>query len=141
MCEMFDAGTSIYTISEELMLDRNTVYKYLLREGRVVPDPEIIAQGRKRFTDEERAEAVKLYKQGMAVKEISERIGMSVPSIYHHVKKETSVRITPKKDFDRAIKWYLEKRYTVQDILDKTGVPRTSFYKELRERRSRGEIN
>lgn len=139
--DMFDKGHSIYNISEELMLDRNTVYKYLLREGKVEPDPEVIEKSRRRYTDEDRAEVVRLYNQGFPVKEISERVGMSVPSIYNHVKKQGKIRKTTKKDFDKAIKMYQSQHYSVLEILEKTGVPRASFYKELKERRAKGEID
>lgn len=138
--EMFDSGQSIYYIADTVNLDRNTVYKYLLREGRVEPDPEVIENSRKRYTEEERARVVRLYNEGVPVRDISEQTGMSIPSIYNHVRKnKVNLRTTPQKDLDKAVKWYVEKRYLVQDILDKTGVPRASFYRELKKRRANGE--
>lgn len=137
--DMFDKGHSLYHISEELMLDRNTVYKYLLREGKVEPDPEVVANGRKRYSQEEIQEVINMYHGGVPVREISETTGMSIPSIYKHVRKTGKLRKTPQRNIDKAIKLYKAKKHSVQDILDMTDVPRTTLYKEIKERRAKGE--
>lgn len=137
--DMFDNGNSLYHIAEELMLDRNTVYKYLLREGKVEPDLEVIANGRKRYSQEEIQKVVKMYRSGVPVREINEVTGMSIPSIYNHVRKSGKLRVTPKKNVDKALRLYKAKKHSVQDILDMTDVPRTTLYKEIKERRANGE--
>ena len=133
--EMFEQDFSQYKIAEELMIDRQTVNKYLVREGLVEVDPESVAQGRKRYTQKERDFAVELYKSGVSSPEVSEITGMSVPTILNHVKKAGGVRKTSQEDIDKAIRLYDRNQYSVQEILDKTGVPRTTFYANLNKRK------
>lgn len=129
--ELYEKGYSQYKIAEELMIDRITVNKYLVREGLVEVDPEVVEQGRTRYTQEERDFAVELYQSGMSAPEVSEITGMSVPTILNHVKKAGGLRKTTQEDINKAIQMYDRDQYSVQEILDKTGVPRTTFYKHL----------
>lgn len=140
LVEMFDAGEPINTIAEELRIYRGTVHKYLVREGRVVRDPEVVEQARTRYTQEERDLAVEMYHSGVAVDEIREVTGMSAPTIYAHAKKKAPVHKTPETDINKAIEMYKRKQYSVQEILDKTGVPRTTFYDNVNKRKALGEL-
>src|SRR5699024_6360012 len=92
--ELYEKGYSQYKIAEELMIDRITVNKYLVREGLVEVEPEVVEQGRTRYTQEERGFAVELYQSGMSAPEVSEITGMSVPTVLHHVKKAGVPRTT-----------------------------------------------
>lgn len=137
--ELHDQGKSMYAIAEELMIDRNTVYKYLLRSGRVKPDPENINNARKRFSDEDIEAMVSMYEEGVTIREIQDIFDVSAPTIYRHAKKAgVSGRTTSKKSKEKALKMYKSDKYSVQEILDTTGVPRASLYAEINKRKKDG---
>lgn len=138
--EMYDADVPIKVIADDLRIYHGTVRKYLMREGRLEHDPEVIEQARRRYTDEERAFAVELYNSGVEVAEIQELTGMSAPTIYNHVKKQGGLRTTPEKDIEKAVKMYARNQYSVLEILEKTGVPRTTFYQRVNELKATGEL-
>src|SRR5699024_11071590 len=92
--ELYEKGYSQYQIAEELMIDRITVIKYLVREGIVEVEPEVVEHGRTRYTHEEWDFAVVLFQSGMSVSELSEITGMSVSTILNHVNKVGGLRKT-----------------------------------------------
>lgn len=132
--DLYNDGTPVAKITEQLSLDKGTIYKYLRLEGVYKQDINHARKSSKRLSVDDREKLLKLYDEGMPVAEISEKLGIAIPSIYGHVRNAGKSRVTPKSTIQKAVDMYNSNQFSVQEVLDKTGVTRSTLYRNLKKK-------
>lgn len=131
--EEFKGGLPIPEIADKLEVTRNTVYKYLDKEGVYSVNEERSRKASKRLTRKERDRIRQLYHKGVPIKEIAEELGTTTSTLYSHIRKNGAKRQASPEQLNKAIEMYHSDNYTVDYITDKTGVSRTTLYRHLKK--------
>lgn len=87
----------------------------------------------KRLTAEQKADIVRLYKQGVVVEDIMIAVGCSKPTAYKYIKKAELSREIPEDNVQEAIRLYKESDLTVAEICRRTNISKPTFYRRLKK--------
>lgn len=134
--DLYTAGVPITEIAVQVGLNKKTIF-YWLRKFGVKPDVKDTVNARKRLTPEQIEEIIKLYKEGMAVADIRDTTGATIDTIYRHTRKLGLSRSLDGAPHSKAIKMYLEEGYTVDQVLEATGIARATFFRRLKTYKER----
>jgi len=130
---MYKDDEPVSVIAEDLRLDKKTVLKYLREKGVYEEDLEHARKSTRRYSYVEKDRIIELYKEGVPVSDIAEELDTSESSLYLHINKEGLTRQSTQDDINRAVSLYQKDIYSVQEVLDKTGVARSTLYRHLKK--------
>lgn len=140
MIDMYKKGTPVTEIGEELRIDPSTIHKYLTEEGvRQVPDY-VSAQATKRMTEEQVAEMIRLYKDGVEVEKIAESLDTSLDTLYRYIRREKLSRKIPNSVYMKGIRMAETSNKSVIEIAEEIGVSQAGLYRKLAKYRKTGAI-
>jgi len=86
------------------------------------------------MNDEIRQNIIQEYQEGIPMKDISNKYGYSIPTIYYVLKRANISRTRPKglqskkEQAQKAIEeWLQDRRYTIEDICKKYNISHVTF--------------
>lgn len=127
--ELYESGMPVNDIAVKVALSKATLYKVFKQEG---------VSGRlskaeasktsKRLSEDEKVQLVEMYADGRPVKEIAETLDISDMTVMRHVKNAGIRRNADREQVQKALEMYRTGHYTIQQILDTTGISVTPLY-------------
>lgn len=132
---LYKEGRTPTEVAADLQVDKKTVYKYLKKSGALEVSDYDSATAAHRLSAKHKEKITELYKQGLPISEIQKKLHTSGDAIYREIRKQGLSRGVPENKTTEAIEMYLKEKLTVDEVLERTGISRATFFRRLKKYR------